>query len=144
MHSIVTDIKASKWDGESINFFWKFNIPLIVLETYICVCVPFLKKCFTFFNSNGYFNFILRGCHIKLFNIPSIVLEFSTQIWWGSATTFLNIPSIVTGNLESALYTQIIKIIKFIECPLIITGDFKVDLRGYFLYFYKLTFLASQ
>ena len=65
--------------------------PLIVLESYMCVCVPFLKKYFTFFNSNGDFKVVLRG------GVASI--------WWGVLLNFLNIPSIVTGNLESILYT---------------------------------------
>ena len=31
--SIVTDIKASKWEGETLNFIKLINMPLIVLES---------------------------------------------------------------------------------------------------------------
>ena len=93
--SIVTDIKTPKWEGITIKLIKIIKDPLIVLESYICVCVPFWK------------NILLS----------SIVLEFSTSIWWGVSLNFLNIPSIVTGNLNSFLYTQTLKIFKLLNIP---------------------------
>ena len=68
--------------------------PLIVLESYICICVPIWWNFFNFFY------------------ISSILLELSTVIWWGVSLKFLNYPSIVTGNLDGSLYTQ--ALIKFL------------------------------
>ena len=109
--SIVTDIKTSKWEGEEVKFIKIINVPLIVLESYNAFVYPY-DEIFPPFNSNGDFNSVLRGCCI-IFYFPSIVLEFSTAIWWGASITFLYLPSIVTGNLDSYLYTQTLKNFKF-------------------------------
>lgn len=73
--SIVTDIKPQKWEGEEVKFIKLINVPLIVLESYICFCVPiwwnFLNFLY-FLNSTGVFTISLMGCFnnflIFLFN----------------------------------------------------------------------------
>ena len=73
MPSIVTDIKAPKWEGETVKLIKIIKDPLIVLESYIYVCVPIWWNFFNFLyllNSTGVFNINLMGCFIKIFKYP--------------------------------------------------------------------------
>lgn len=71
--SIVTDIKTPKWEGETVKLIKIIKDPLIVLESYIYVCVPIWWNFFNFLyllNSTGVFNINLMGCFIKIFKYP--------------------------------------------------------------------------